>query len=867
MNYLSKMSVLLTAFLLFIACSDDNPWVGAEGTGGIRLSLKADANVADAVPQTRATETLTAPDINRFSVKLTKSDFSVDKVYSSVDKFNAADGFGIGLYTLAAIYGDVEDEGFDKPAFYGETTVNVIDGESSDASVTATLANTMVSIDYTDAFKTFFPDYSAQLHSDASANYLDVMKDDAGRPVFLKPGNVALTLNLTQPNTGRTTSIQPAQPFLAKARHHYHITLDYNQGQVGQGQISILFDESVTVEDVILDLSDELFTADPPAASAAGFTPGNDIRHLQGNSVASPVKFNVNAPGKIVEANLSVSSEGKTFSGNKTQINLINASDADKSLLSQWGIDCRGFFKVPDRFAFVDLSKFIEKLPQGTHTVSLQVKDILSHVSEPISATIVVEPMQLTVATPSAFFGDTQLALNVEYNGDNTGNLSFKVLTNSGNYVDAPVISVTPNTRATKAPELKSYKFLLSTPELNRAVVTLRVYFQEQLVDEINFNLGTPQYSVAIDPYSTYFDVKVSAADEATVRMVTNNLRLFISGGASVSPSISRDADAGIIRASGVSPATAYKLQTTVYKTTTPVMITENTFTTEAATPVPNGDFSAVNQNSLNISGLQVGGTWRATALGTHYHTSSILRSEPQGWANLNPLTAYAGSSNKNTWFIVPSVWTENGKTVIRSVGYNHSGTTPDRSGSNFSTTYYCTNTPGESGLVKSVGELFLGSYTFNGAASRTDGIAFASRPVSLSFTYSYESWKGEKGLAYISILDASGSVLAQSDTELDAASEKTVTIALPAYPFASKAAKIKLGFRSVKDDNVSIDIPTGSRLNEGTGLENATLAANQYHAVAVGSVLTISNVSLGYAAPASASYKAYKKSIKRARR
>lgn len=63
MNYLSKMSVLLTAFLLFIACSDDNPWVGAEGTGGIRLSLKADANVADAVPQTRATETLTAPDI------------------------------------------------------------------------------------------------------------------------------------------------------------------------------------------------------------------------------------------------------------------------------------------------------------------------------------------------------------------------------------------------------------------------------------------------------------------------------------------------------------------------------------------------------------------------------------------------------------------------------------------------------------------------------------------------------------------------------------------------------------------------------------------------------------------------------------
>lgn len=149
MSYLSKMSVLLTAFILFIACSDENPWVGGEGTGGIRLSLKADANVADAVPQTRASEKLSAPDINRFSVKLTKSDFSIDKVYSSVDEFNSAEGFGIGVYTLAAFYGDVEEEGFDKPAFYGETTVNVIDGESSDASVTATLANTMVSIDFT----------------------------------------------------------------------------------------------------------------------------------------------------------------------------------------------------------------------------------------------------------------------------------------------------------------------------------------------------------------------------------------------------------------------------------------------------------------------------------------------------------------------------------------------------------------------------------------------------------------------------------------------------------------------------------------------------------------------------------------------
>jgi hypothetical protein len=119
-----------------------------------------------------------------------------------------------------------------------------------------------------------------------------------------------------------------------------------------------------------------------------------------------------------------------------------------------------------------------------------------------------------------------------------------------------------------------------------------------------------------------------------------------------------------------------------------------------------------------------------------------------------------------------------------------------------------------------------------------------------MSFDCSYTPVSGEKGEAYISLLDASGATIATQSLEISAStSMSSHTVALPQYPFGKKAAKLILGFRSTKGSTIGVNIPSGSALNEGGGLSIDYMVgtANGYKAVATGSVLTIDNVKLNY--------------------
>ena len=98
-----------------------------------------------------------------------------------------------------------------------------------------------------------------------------------------------------------------------------------------------------------------------------------------------------------------------------------------------------------------------------------------------------------------------------------------------------------------------------------------------------------------------------------------------------------------------------------------------------------------------------------------------------------------------------------------------------------------------------------------------------------------------------VALYDASGAVIASKTDNLGASGTTSHTLSLPSYPFGKKAAKIRVNFRSTAGDEIGLNIPTGSALNEGLGLTNGTKGANDYKAFASGSVLTVSNVKLNY--------------------
>ena len=213
---LIKSGAILCSALLLIGCNEENPWHNSNGNGHISPIVVTDGTVKEMKTVTRAEELITTPSVEELRLDLKKLDGSFSKSWESVSEFSEEELFSVGAYTMEASYGSMENEGFESPYFYGSAEFEVEEGETSDVNITTSLANTMVSIEYTDAFKTYFKSYSTQLHS-KGGDYI-VFTADETRPAYLRPGEVSLVVSLEKPN-GVSGSVEP-DVIKTKPRHH-----------------------------------------------------------------------------------------------------------------------------------------------------------------------------------------------------------------------------------------------------------------------------------------------------------------------------------------------------------------------------------------------------------------------------------------------------------------------------------------------------------------------------------------------------------------------------------------------------------------------------------------------------------------------
>lgn len=820
-----------------MGCSEENPWQHAKGEGGITLRLSTDSDVKDAIPLVRGTESLLqVPDVSEFSVGLENVASGEKRTWSSIADFENAGSFAAGGYTLTAFYGSLEEEGFEKPYFYGEAQVTVVEGRNADVNVTASLANSMISIDYTDAFKTYFSDYSATVHSEGHS-YVEFSASEI-RPAYVAPGNVSLAINVTNPS-GQSVTLQPAN-FPAAARHHYHITFDVNNGNVGQAQLQIIFDDSVTQEDVEIDLTEELFTTPAPTITTTGFSDGGMINTLSGNASDTPLKFNIIARGGIASAKL-------TFTGDSynppcgREVELIGASAALQQQLADMGISALGLFKNPSTMATLDVTALPGRLPEGEVGVTLEVKDPYTRVSAPVSVNFTSEAVALELEPGTALYSNNTATVQVTYNGaEPEKNISFKALNKAGIYQDAPVVSVEESTR-TRNFESKVYNFTITLPDTEREEIPVQCFYAGSKFSDIVIPVTVPVFNIEVDPFSSFALLKVNPENNAELGAITSGVRLFLNGSLIAEDRLNRNSETGIITLIGLNSSSDYSLGHSVNGHSAAEGSIQS-FTTESPQAIPNGDFSASTQ-TIRRTGVEVGGKYKYTL--KYQCTATVSASEPDGWASVNAKTCYWGSSCINTWFQVPSTYMDNGAVVLRNVAYDHAGTKPADPGSNC---WYNTNVP--TFTHRAAGEIFLGSYAFDGQESRTDGIEFPSRPASLEFQYKYTPTSDDKGLAYVAVVGESGNVIATSTTALDASAEmKKITLPLSGYTFGQKAAGIRVRFASSNGDAPTVT-PTGSELSMGLGtlnFGNKDLGENNYPAKATGSVLVIDNVKLNY--------------------
>ncbi|MGN0229529.1 MAG: DUF4493 domain-containing protein, partial [Muribaculaceae bacterium] len=434
--------------LIGTSCSSDEP-SAEKGYGLVKPAISADYDVKAtwAATRTAVAPAVIRPEIGNFSARLSRKDGSVDKTWSKVSEMSSTEKFPVGEYTLSAYYGSMADEGFDKPYFYGSTTFTLYDGEVAYPEVVATLQNTMVSVDYTDAFKNYFPEYKTVIHSSGGTFVTFEMGET--RAAYVRPGNVTIALELTN-YEGKSVFIEPAGITAAKARTHYRITFDVNGGEVGEATLVITFDDTIADGgEVSITLGEELFNAEEPVITAENFTSGETINILEGDELEAAPKMHIAAMAGFSEVTLTTQSEYLLAQGWPAEIDLTKVTPAQKALMMKYGFNASGLWGTTAcTMGMVDFTKMVPLLRayngSSTHTFTVVAKDILTRVTEPVTVSISAPTVEISIPSSVTIdLGQTDVTCEMTYSGLNlANNVTIQYLKDNGTWGDATIKNV-----------------------------------------------------------------------------------------------------------------------------------------------------------------------------------------------------------------------------------------------------------------------------------------------------------------------------------------------------------------------------------------------------------------------------------------
>lgn len=812
--------LLVGAALGLAACSEDNPWMNSDGEGGILPLVNADSHVKDAIP-TRATAM--TPDVQEFGLKLTKADGQFTKTWDRLADFDEKQGFRSGEYTLEAFYGSIDEEGFEKPCYKGAAQVVVKPGEQTEVAVTATLANSMVSIDYTDAFKNYFADYQTSLHSEGYG-YNELPKD-CPDPMYVAPGKVQISVAFTKPN-GQSATVQPAE-FTAEARHHYHVTLDCNNGNVGDAQLIVTFDDTVDQEEVIVDLSDELLNMPEPEVTPQGFTDGQTLQLIEHSPADSPMKFTAYVPAGIQAATFTVNSDSYTPPFGR-EVDLASADGAVQSQLAAAGIKVLGLFKNPDKLATVDFSGLIEQLPAGTHTITLQMKDRLTRVNAPVSVTIVNAPLELSfISAPVCPFGSTSATVNISYNGtDPRRDITVQGLNDDGVWVDCPVTSAAAtNAKARKSRSdafpSKAYALGVTVPVTTRDI-QVRIYYKGVQKATGVIKRG---YAVEANAFARHAILTVKTNKESIASTV-NSLRVYDGEKELGAGNITRDPANGTVTITNLKGSTRYHLYFTTASSGSSFTDADVAFTTEAEAQVENAGME--NWYSEKVHSQKTLGIgediyrWFPNAQGSNYWGTRNATTTGQSTGTTCYYTSFSGTINSGNAAEISTLGWGKGVTF---------GGANDKP-------------------QVTAGMLFMGSHSYSGSETTFEpsketfdyGRSFTSRPTSLSFDYKFTSHNSEAFKAYVVIENRAGGKttrLAYGElvSNTNVSNFTNTTIRLNYSNLTLKATHAYIVFISSNAENPGVSKHQGSK-NAFKGNSDSKY---------IGNVLTVDNIKFNY--------------------
>ena len=237
--------------LTLSACSKETTQSDQEGKGQVTINCKTETMV-----DTRANISCTLPEFEDFTLKIEGVGSNYTAVYAAIADFNADSYLHHGTYKATVVAGDITEEGYDKATFVGSAEFSVSPRQNTEVEVTAYIANALVKVEVTEAFKEYFVGGHTLKLTTAAGNEFDVTEQT--KPIFIAPETFTISgTAVKQPNQsgaeGVTVTLPEYKNQEVKAQTLYTVKMDVETA--GKATLTITLNDTL-VESI--DIEQEL---------------------------------------------------------------------------------------------------------------------------------------------------------------------------------------------------------------------------------------------------------------------------------------------------------------------------------------------------------------------------------------------------------------------------------------------------------------------------------------------------------------------------------------------------------------------------------------------------------------------------------
>ncbi len=243
---MKKLLFMVCVVALTAGCQNgDLEIVGGGEMGYIAIN----ASTSGAIQTKAETESgimLETPALSDFSLLITGEANDFSKSWNSISDYKSEDErFVKGNYTVSIECGDITEEGYNKPYFYGKAVAPVPDrNKTVDVEVVATVGNAIVEIATTENFRGYFPTYEFKMTT--ATNEFELVENSSEHLFIAPQANVTIDCNcIRQSNlaTGKYETLPTQTIPEVKARTRYIVTYDLER--VGKVNVTVKLNDTI----------------------------------------------------------------------------------------------------------------------------------------------------------------------------------------------------------------------------------------------------------------------------------------------------------------------------------------------------------------------------------------------------------------------------------------------------------------------------------------------------------------------------------------------------------------------------------------------------------------------------------------------